>query len=712
VVTEEHAVVHMSARVGRYLQIRGGEPSRDLLALVHTALRSDVQTALRQAATDRTSVHVNGVNVLLDGTIRPVDLSVHPVLRDGDNARGFFLVTFDERTAAEREPQASDVVLTSPAEPVMQQLEEELARTRRRLQTTVEQYETLIEEAKASNEELQAMNEELRSAAEELETGKEELQSVNEELTTVNQELKIKIEELSVTNNDFQNFINATDIGTIFLDRGLRVKFSTPRARAVFNLLDTDTGRRLSDITSRLESDNIHDDVRAVLERLTTIEREVQTDDNCWLMLRILPYRTSDNRIDGVVITFLDITARRAAEQSVRASEERLRILIDSALEYAIFSISEAAIVSSWNHGAARMFGYAAEEIIGANFDVLFTPEDRAAGMPLKELAEARRNGRAADERYHVHKGGERFYCSGVTHRLGSAGMGFAKIARDMTAQRRSAELLQEGHALLEARVLERTSALEASVREHEVAKVAITNLLHRLVSSQEDERGRIARDLHDHLGQQLTALRLTLERCRQDPTRVVVGDQITRALELTDRLDRDVDFLAWELRPAALDEFGLAAALPRYLTQWSSHVGIPAEFRLAGFDPGQLPPDAEVAFYRVAQEALNNVSKHAHASRVDVVLAAADSHVSLVIEDDGIGFDPSNEAVVSGGFGLGGMRERAALVGATLVVESTPDKGTSVYLRRPIPKDWGGGGEQGNSPILRDSGKVEQGNR
>src|SRR5262249_32496754 len=168
------------------------------------------------------------------------------------------------------------VMLNSPAEPLTIQLEEELARIRGQLRQTIEQYETQVEEAKAANEELQAMNEELRSAAEELETSKEELQSVNEELTTVNQELKVKIEELGLPNNDFQNFINATDIGTIFLDRAIRVKFSTPRARTVFNLLETDTGRPLTDITSRLQYEHLYKDVETVLDRLQTIEREVQ----------------------------------------------------------------------------------------------------------------------------------------------------------------------------------------------------------------------------------------------------------------------------------------------------------------------------------------------------------------------------------------------------------------------------------------------------
>src|SRR5262249_13441226 len=152
--------------------------------------------------------------------------------------------------------------------------------------------------------------------------------------------------------------------------------------------------------------------------------------------------------------------------------------------------------------------------------------------------------------------------------------------------------------------------------------KDAVTNLLRRLVNAQEDERRRIARDLHDHLGQQLTALRLALERHQAKAPASSDGD-VHEALTLTRQVGKDVDFLAWELRPSALDELGLVAALPRFITEWSLHIGVPAEFHLRGFEAGHLRPRAELAYYRIAQEALNNVAKHAHATRVDVLLAA-----------------------------------------------------------------------------------------
>ena len=278
--------------------------------------------------------------------------------------------------------------LTSEA---AQDLEEELVRVKAQLRATVDQYEVHVEEAKSSNQELQAINEELRSAAEELETSKEELQSVNEELTTVNQELKIKIEELAVTNNNFQNLINSTEIGTIFLDRLLRVKLSTPRVRDVFNLLPVDVGRSLSDITSSLVDNRLVSDAEQVLEHLQTIEREVQTNDGRWFLTRVLPYRTTDNHIEGVVLTFLDVSERRHAESMVRASEEHLRLLIDSVKDYAIFTITVDGRVGSWNAGAQRMFGYAEREIVGRPFGTLFTPEDLDQGAPRRSSRWRRR---------------------------------------------------------------------------------------------------------------------------------------------------------------------------------------------------------------------------------------------------------------------------------------------------------------------------------
>jgi two-component system CheB/CheR fusion protein len=421
-----------------------------------------------------------------------------------------------------------------------------------------------------------------------------------------------------------------------------------------------------------------------VLNRLQTIEREVQTQEGRWYLMRIMPYRTADDRIEGVAMTFHDITKRREAEWRLRVGEERLRLLIDSAVDYAIFTTTDEGVIDSWNTGAERMFGYRASEIIGRHCEILFTPEDQANLVPKLELEEARARRRAADERWHMRKDGSRFFVSGVTTRLGEGpGLGFAKIARDLTSRRRAELALNDAHAALETRVSERTEQLRAEITRRDTAQQQITQLLQRVVTAQEEERGRIARDLHDQLGQQLTALRLTLERHRAECS--AAGSDMEKALELTQSIDTEVDFLAWELRPAALDDLGLAVALPRFLDEWSAHYGIAAEFRGPSSIAGMLPAATEIMFYRVAQEALNNVVKHAHASRVDVLLERRDRSVVLVIDDDGVGFDPGSREVAERGLGIAGMRERAELVGASLQLESSPGNGTTVFVRCPV---------------------------
>jgi two-component system, chemotaxis family, CheB/CheR fusion protein len=683
IVTEDNTIVHMSPRAAVYLQMPAGEPSRELLKLIRPELRVELRTALFQAAKNRTSVEAKNISMIVNGTERRVNLVVRPVLRDDDPARGFFLVLFADQNGSEAPERSVRALYTTP-EPIAQQLEEELARVKSQLRTTVEQYEAQVEEAQASAEEHLAMNEELRSAAEELETSKEEIQSVNEELTTVNQELKIKIEELRLSNNDFQNLINSTDIATIFLDRSFRLKLTTPRAQDIFNLLQTDVGRPLSDITSRLVYSGIDADLRLVLEQLRPIDREVMTTDNRWFLMRIRPYRTTDDRIDGVVLMFQDISARRQAQHDVALSEERLRILIDSVTDYAIFTMTPEGRIHSWNTGAQRMFGYYADDVIGRPVEMLYTQDDRDAGIAADELERARRDGGAIDERYHVRSDGTLFYASGVTTRLGEeSGLGFAKIARDLTAQQRAAEALRHAHADLDKRVAERTKALETAIAYQQAAQVNVVNLLRKVVTAQEDERGRIARNLHDQLGQRLTALRLALERS-QDRLGSAGGadENIDQALSLTHLIDADIGFLSWELRPAILDHLGLGIALPRYTNEWSGHYGIEVAFKGDSFRTGMLTHEAEIAFYRIAQEALTNIAKHSHASRVDVMLEGRDHSAVLIVEDDGVGFDPSDGTVRERGVGLLGMRERAALIGADFQLESKPGEGTSIFVR------------------------------
>ena len=241
-------------------------------------------------------------------------------------------------------------------------LERELEATKEHLQTTIEEMETANEELKSTNEELQSLNEEMQSTNEELETSKEELQSTNEELVTVNSELQNKVEELSQMNNDINNLLGCTDIGTIFLDIHLNIKRFTPAMTKIFNLIQTDLDRPISHITSKIRYNHLEKDSKSVLDTLRMKEAQVQDTDGNWYSMRLAPYRTRENVIEGIVITFMDITKIKQAEMALR---RLATVVMDS--NDAITVHDFEGNITEWNKGAEKMYGYSAKEALKMN---------------------------------------------------------------------------------------------------------------------------------------------------------------------------------------------------------------------------------------------------------------------------------------------------------------------------------------------------------
>jgi two-component system CheB/CheR fusion protein len=694
-INKDYDIVHLSENVGRYLRFVGGEPTRNLLKAVHPDLRLDLRTALFAAVQGKEQSEVRNIRIKLNSDISRINIIVRR-LESVEANRGFILVIFEDVTATKTEPEVQAVSESTPneIELVVRQLDEELLRTKDQLRTTIEQYETSTEELKASNEELQAINEELRSTTEELETSKEELQSVNEELITVNHELKEKVDEISRFNSDLQNLLTSTDIGTIFLDRNLYIRRFTPRVQDLFNIISSDINRPFTHLTHKLEYTHLAEDTEQVLKTLERIEREIHSVDGNWYIARLLPYRTLNDKIDGVVLTFLDITKLKTAEGQVKGGQERWRLVVESMEEHAIFAIASDRRISSWNSGAQHIFGYSESEAVGMSSEKLFTPEDRANQVPETEMTKALTEGRANNERWHIRKDGSLFYASGVMTLMRDSVIGdFVKILRDLTEQKRQEEALQKLNEDLENRVRTRTNQLENSyhileeeMRERRASDAQVKELLRRVVGAQEIERHRISRDLHDMFGQQLTALRLNLASVKERlGEQSELQEQLEQTQELAKQIDADLDFLAWELRPASLDELGLAAAIEGFTQDWSKHFSIAADFHTTGLAAIRLQPDIEINLYRIAQEALNNIYKHAEASQVDVILEHRDKSVVLIIEDNGKGFNPNEKINTEEGIGLISMRERAALVGGTLEIESAPGEGATIFARIPM---------------------------
>ncbi len=465
-VDADDNALHVDERAAHLLRLPAGAPSNKLMALARPELRAELRSALARAAETGRSVQARRVRLTINGQPRFIGMSARPA---GEaSSPGLFLVVFDES----EETMVPDGEAPAGHDPVLESLESQLIRVEEELRDTRGEASASTEELRASNEELQTINEELRSTSEELETSREELQAVNEELTTVNGELNAKIEETSKANDDLHNLMVSAEIGAVFVDREMRVKRFTPQAATLFNLLRSDVGRPLLDITHRLDYPELVADAGHVLRDLHRIEREVRAIDGRWFLARVLPYRTSEDHIDGMIFAFFDVSSRKAAEELLRLSEQRMRLVADSMRDYAILTTDAQGVISTWSPGAVRVFGYTPAEAIGQPFALIFTLEDRQAGAPAEEMRKAREQGRAPDDRWHMKKGGKTIYCSGTTTPLMEGGLGlvgYAKIARDFTdAEMRE----QQREAALQQERIEREKLQEASIMKDEFLAV------------------------------------------------------------------------------------------------------------------------------------------------------------------------------------------------------------------------------------------------
>ena len=400
-VNERGDILYLLGRTGPYLEPSPGEASMNIFRMAREGLRSDLTIALHRAASKGITTNHSGLQVKNNGYSATVKVTVIPVPTDAEGAipRGLFLVIIETETAA---PKRSSVVALAAADGAAAiasldlndyiiRLKLELRGKDEHLQTVIEELESSNEELRSSHEEMQSVNEEMQSTNEELETSKEELQSVNEELATVNSELQAKVLDLSRSNNDMKNLLSGTGIGTIFVDHKLRILRFTPTVSSLINLIESDVGRPVDQIRSTLRGyDSLAADSQEVLSSLIPKELEVQASTGAWFLLRLRPYRTLENVIEGVVITFTDCTALKNAQVALQESEglRRLAVVVRDSRDAVLVQDLTGRILA-WNPGAVAMYGWTEAEALSKNIRDLMPEADREPAITaIRELCE------------------------------------------------------------------------------------------------------------------------------------------------------------------------------------------------------------------------------------------------------------------------------------------------------------------------------------
>jgi two-component system CheB/CheR fusion protein len=369
VVSDKLEIIQIFGSTSDFLELPNGPPSNELLAVARRGLRVKLRRVVHKALSERKTIVEHAR--IQGGRVRQATITArtlnHPRIADN-----LCLLTFESRDAESKSIESPQVIgLGEADEESLLLLEAELKITREELQGTIEDLETSNEELKTSNEEAMSMNEELQSTNEELETSKEELQSTNEELSATNSQLQLKLLELEKANDDLGNLFASTDIATMFLDPVGCIRRFTPSAKRIFNLIISDVGRPINDIVSRLRDKcDLIADAKLVIAELRTMQNEVEDDAGNWYIRRVIPYRTGDNHIKGVVVTFLDITALKKAEESLRNSEARYRSLYDNTPAM-YFTLDDELKIQSVNQFGAAQLELPIKALMGKHFPSL-----------------------------------------------------------------------------------------------------------------------------------------------------------------------------------------------------------------------------------------------------------------------------------------------------------------------------------------------------
>ncbi|MFL6353522.1 MAG: CheR family methyltransferase [Bryobacteraceae bacterium] len=678
VINERLEVLQVRGHTAPFLEHAPGAPSLNLLRMARSELTLTLRDAVQRAVAENVPVkaqfkegyHNGGGQHDLTIEVLPIH-STPPKMR-------CYLVLFLPQHAALPETQSIPAHVSSESSsageaPEIDRVREDLNSTRLYLQSLIEERDARNQELTSAYEEIQSSNEELQSANEELETAKEELQSTNEELQTLNDELRSGNLALLDATNDLSNLLTSVNIPVLMLDGDLCIRRFTPPAERLMYVRPSDLGRRITEIRLNLKIDHIEAILQDVLDTLGTKELEVQDQQGHWHLMRVRPYRTAENKIDGLVLVLVDIDQIRRGEQAIREARDLAQSVIES-VQFSIVVLDSDLRVKMANAAFRFLSGMPSPEIERRSFPELVT---LLWGMErVSPLLEGLRTGGGTFEIEHESRvNGAHVYC--VTGRPVQLELMRALLitVEDVTLRKQAELLLQRESERLASQV--KTTEEQLKRTEEELRSLAAS-----LFTSHEEERRRVARELHDDVSQQLAMLANDIEQLRQNipASEAEMRTRLETLREGAGNLSNDLRRISHALHPAILDDLGLPVALRSLVTEFADREHMPSNFTHRNV-PDKLSREVAATLYRITQEALRNVAKHAGRTHVRVSLIGKNSALRLTVRDLGEGFDPSETR----GLGLISMEERTRLVGGSFRISSALGEGTTVQVQVPL---------------------------
>ena len=682
IVDERMNILQARGQTSPLIQLSPGTVSWNLGRVLRMDIVNEVREAVGRSIQENIAVTVTLQTFDEQKGSEQLQVDVLPIANVGPTPRCFLILFQTQAEAAAAKaglrgstPEAS--LNQDGKDRFVAQLRQDLNASRLHLQSVLEERDARNQELVSASEEIQSANEELQSTNEELETTKEELQSTNEELQTVNDELQQRNAALEQTSNDLRNLLNSVSIPLLMLTSDLHIRQFTPPMQKLISVLPTDVGRPISDIRIHLSIDNLEPLLQKVSETLVMHESEVQDKDGRWYLLRIRPYRTSDNKIEGLVVVLVDIDQLRSSQQGVIDARDFSRSVVES-VPVPVVVLDDQCNVQLVNTAFRDLTGMRGTELSGRSLpdlvNLLWGLTDLAQRLQglLSTTEDSsfifEHKSKTADDRFLLVKG-QRVAADG--HQV------FLLVIEDITLRRKAERMLNAKNESLEGEVKSAVAELDRTQQE-------LRGLTAHLFSAQEEERQRVARELHDDVGQRLSLLEMILASVTLTESDTEASKKVEEAREQVLSLSTDVRTLSHQLHPAVLNDLGLSAALRALVAEFGTREGMPATY--VGRNLPDLPPQpGATAVYRITQEALRNVAKHAGITHVKVILEARDGTLHLEVRDLGVGFDTEGEAAAPvRGLGMITMRERARLAHGTLSVHSALGEGTTVIADIP----------------------------